>query len=93
MKLKQVLNMKKSSFILFIALLLTGRMSVAQNVMSLSLVDAIYIAQEHSPQAQAARHTYRSAYWNYRFYKANYLPSLTMTSNPTAPTYSSSKTN
>ena len=83
MKLKQVLNMKKSSFILFIALLLTGRMSVAQDVMSLSLVDAIYIAQENSPQAQAARHTYRSAYWNYRFYKANYLPSLTMTSNPT----------
>ena len=51
--------------------------------MSLTLDDAIRIAQEHSPQAQAARHTYRSAYWNYRFYKANYLPSLTMTSNPT----------
>ena len=62
MKLKQVLNMKKSSFILFIALLFTGRMSVAQDVMSLSLVDAIYIAQEHSPQAQAARQTSSTLY-------------------------------
>ena len=52
-------------------------------VIDLTLSQAIRIAQENSPEAQAARHTYRAAYWNYRFYKANYLPSLTMTSNPT----------
>ena len=44
---------------------------------------AIEIAQENSPEAQAARHTYRAAYWNYRFFRANYLPSVTLTSSPT----------
>ena len=43
---------------------------------------AIEIAQENSPEAEAARHTYRAAYWNYRFYKANYLPSVTLSSSP-----------
>ena len=54
-----------------------------QPAMDLTLEQAIEIAQENSPEAQAARHTYRSAYWNYRYYKANYLPSVTLTSNPT----------
>ncbi|MGL5546199.1 MAG: TolC family protein, partial [Tannerellaceae bacterium] len=35
-----------------------------------------------SLDAQAARHSYRAAYWNYRFYKANYLPSVTLSSSP-----------
>lgn len=42
--------------------------------MTLNLQRAIEIAQENSPEAQAARHTYRAAYWNYRFFQANYLP-------------------
>ncbi|MBO5381524.1 MAG: TolC family protein [Bacteroides sp.] len=75
--------MNKRYFLLILSILFIGRVSAQEAVMSLTLDDAIRIAQEHSPQAQAARHTYRSAYWNYRFYKANYLPSLTMTSNPT----------
>ena len=49
----------------------------------LTLQESIRIAQEHSPEAQAARHTYRAAYWNYRFFRANYLPSVTLTSSPT----------
>lgn len=75
--------MNKRYFLLILSILFIGRVSAQEAVMSLTLDDAIRIAQKHSPQAQAARHTYRSAYWNYRFYKANYLPSLTMTSNPT----------
>lgn len=75
--------MNKRYFLLILSILFIGRVSAQEAVMSLTLDDAIHIAQEHSPQAQAARHTYRSAYWNYRFYKANYLPSLTMTSSPT----------
>ncbi len=35
-----------------------------------------------SPDAQAARHSFRAAYWDYRAYKADFLPSLTLTSNP-----------
>ena len=38
-----------------------------QPAMDLTLEQAIEIAQENSPEAQAARHTYRSAYWNYRY--------------------------
>ncbi len=66
-----------------IATLLCALQAKAQEeTLSLTLSQAITIAQEHSPEAQAARHTYRAAYWNYRFYKANYLPSLTLTSSP-----------
>ena len=53
-----------------------------EETLSLTLGQAIEIAQQNSPEAKAARHTYRAAYWNHRFYKANYLPSLTLTSSP-----------
>ena len=67
-----------------LGLLLCAEMLAAQQpVMDLTLKQAIQIALDNSPEAQSARHAYRAAYWNYRFYKANYLPSLTMTSNPT----------
>lgn len=75
--------MNKTHLLLIFAFLLIGKLSAQQEPMNLTLTDAIRIAQQHSPEAQAARHTYRSAYWNYRFYKANYLPSLTLTSSPT----------
>lgn len=51
--------------------------------MDLTLQQAIETAQENSPEAQAARHTYRAAYWNFRFFRANYLPSVTLSSSPT----------
>ena len=63
-----------------IALLCTFQAQAQEETISLTLSQAIEIAQQHSPEAQVARHTYRASYWNYRFYKANYLPSLTLTS-------------
>ena len=57
-------------------------MAQGQESISLTLAEAIHIAQENSPEAEAARHSYCAAYWNYRFYKANYLPSLTMNASP-----------
>ena len=72
--------MKK--LIVIAALFLSGKTSAQEETMSLTLEQAIEIAQENSPEAEAARHTYRSAYWSYRFYKANYLPSVTLTSSP-----------
>ena len=68
---------------LLIALLCCGTVSAQEETLELTLAEAIGIAQENSPEAQAARHTYRAAYWNYRFYKANYLPSVTLSSSPT----------
>ena len=47
-----------------------------------TLSEAILQAQKASPEAQAARHTYRSAYWNYRSFRANYLPEVSLTSDP-----------
>ena len=68
--------------LIVIATLLNSIPTMAQNEeLNLTLSQAIEIAQQHSPEAQAARHTYRAAYWNYRFYKANYLPSVTLSSS------------
>lgn len=50
--------------------------------MRLTLQEAIGLAQKQSPDILVARHSFRSVYWNYCFYKANYLPSLTFTSTP-----------
>ena len=55
---------------------------LAQEVMELTLQQTIRHAQKQSPDAQSARHSFRSSYWNYRYYRANYLPNLTLTSNP-----------
>lgn len=59
-----------------------GQTSAQEESMSLTLGQAIEIAQANSPEAESARNTYRSAYWSYRFYKANYLPSVTLSSSP-----------
>lgn len=40
----------------------------------LTLKEVIKIAQEQSPDAQIAKHRFRRSYWQYRSYKANYLP-------------------
>ena len=48
----------------------------------LTLEKTIGIAREHSPYALVARHSFRSRYWNYCYFKANYRPSLTFTSTP-----------
>ena len=69
-------------WIVIVALFLVGKAWAQEESLSLTLSQAIEIAQENSPEAEAARHTYRSAYWSYRFYKANYLPSVTLTSSP-----------
>ena len=69
--------------ILFLACFFCASQALAQEeTMSLTLSQAIRIAQANSPEAESARNTYRSAYWSYRSYKANYLPSATLTSSP-----------
>jgi outer membrane protein TolC len=42
----------------------------------LSLSDVIYIAQQQSPDALIAKHRFRRSYWEYKTFKANYLPQL-----------------
>lgn len=50
----------------------------AQDTICLTLQEAVALARTQSPQAVAARHQYKAAYWNWRSFKAEYLPSLTL---------------
>jgi len=52
------------------------------SVLVLTLGKALDIAGRQSPDAVVARHSFRSQYWNYCYYKANYLPSLSFSSTP-----------
>lgn len=52
-----------------------------ERMIELSLAQTVEIARHQSPDAQTARHSFRSAYWNYRYYRANYLPALSMNTN------------
>ena len=48
----------------------------------LTLGDAVALAQRQSSDALAARHTLEAAEWSYRYYQANYLPSVSLSSSP-----------
>lgn len=54
----------------------------AAHAEKLTLDEAIRVAQAYSPEAQAAAHTYRAAYWSYRSFRANYLPEVNLVSSP-----------
>ncbi|MCF0190957.1 MAG: TolC family protein [Marinilabiliaceae bacterium] len=54
----------------------------ASDTIRLTLQEAIIRAHQNSPTAQSARHQFLAAYWNYRYFKANYLPSVRMTTSP-----------
>lgn len=51
-------------------------------VVELSLEETITKAQQQSPDAQTARHSFRSEHWNYQYHRANYLPVLNLAANP-----------
>ncbi len=66
-----------------IMILVSFRLSAAEaDSLRLGLEDVINMARQQSPAAQSARNTFLAAYWNYRYYKANYLPSVSLTSSP-----------
>ena len=69
------------TILLLSALSLTAGAQEKQ-VLTLTLDQVIRLAQGQSPSAVSARLNRESAEWNYRFYKANYLPSVTLTSSP-----------
>lgn len=51
-------------------------------VTTMTLQEVISKAQENSPSAQSAKHAFLAAEWQYKYYKANYLPSVTLSSSP-----------
>ncbi|MDL2227641.1 TolC family protein [Odoribacter sp. OttesenSCG-928-L07] len=48
----------------------------------LTLEDVIQIAQQQSPSAMSARHRFKNSYWQYRYFKANYMPQVSLYGNP-----------
>ena len=52
------------------------------DTLKLSVTSAIEIARSQSPDVLVAKHSFKSSYWNYCYYKANYKPTLTFTSTP-----------
>jgi len=53
-----------------------------EQVLTLTLKQAIELARQQSPDIIWVRHNFRSSYWNYIYHKANYKPSLIFSSNP-----------
>ena len=51
--------------------------------LNLTLGEAIALAQRQSNDALAAQHSLEAAEWSYRYYKANYLPAVSLSSSPT----------
>ena len=74
--------MKKIICILMVLAACSSAAATETDTLVLSLQDAIRLAQEQSPSAQSARNTFLAAYWNYRYFRANYLPSVTLSSAP-----------
>lgn len=56
------------------SLILVGQTEINR----LTLDDVIYIAKQQSPDALIAKHRFRRSYWQYRSYKASYLPSVSV---------------
>ena len=59
----------------------------SQDIKQLTLDEVIMLAAEQSPNALIAKHRFRSSYWQYRTFVAEYRPLLTF--NGTVPNYSS----
>jgi outer membrane protein TolC len=78
---------KKRSLLVLFAALLVPLLNVHGQTQPrvFTLEDAISIAQEQSPDALATRQTFRSSFWQYKSFRATYLPS--MGANATLPQF------
>ena len=83
-KILKMKNFLLSSLIVVIVLPSKG--IIAQDVKKLTFDEVIKLSEEQSPNALIAKHRFRSSYWEYRSYKAQFLPSLTLSG--TTPDFS-----
>ncbi|MFW6042991.1 MAG: TolC family protein [Marinilabiliaceae bacterium] len=56
----------------------------AQDSIRLNLEDAIRLAQSQSLQSLINKHDYLADYWQYKSFRADYLPEVSLNSNPVA---------
>src|SRR5450759_3472005 len=73
-------------FSLIVMLLASSKEIIAQELKKLTFDEVIKLSEEQSPNALIAKHRYRASYWMYRSFKAQYLPSLTLSG--TTPDFS-----
>jgi len=74
-------------YIVIVSLILTAVSLTAQEQptkYSLRLDEVVELAKTQSPMAIQARHQLRAAYFSFISYKANFLPKLTLTTQPTS---------
>lgn len=76
-------SLRAGSIISFalLALLVLVEPLHAQEKSQYILSEVILLAQEQSPDAQIARHRFKSSYWTFRNFRADYLPNLTLDGN------------
>jgi outer membrane protein TolC len=76
--------MMNKHLICVVFLLITALNLHSQETKSLTLTinEALDLARRQSPDVIAARHSFHAAYWNYRYFRANYLPSVSFSATP-----------
>ncbi len=52
------------------------RFDVSENPIYLSLSEVVFLAREQSPDALIAKHRFRRSYWEFRSFRAGYLPNI-----------------
>ncbi len=81
--------MKKSQLFPFIVLFLfSTNPGTAQELKKLTFEEVVKLAEDQSPNALIAKHRFRTSYWQYRSFKAQYLPSLRLSG--TTPDFNNS---
>lgn len=92
MLIEKTNKMMKKSFIsgVITLLIFTNFTVIGQTVRKLTLDEVVKIAEEQSPNALIAKNRFRSSYWQYRTFVAEYRPSLTL--DGTTPDYSNAYT-
>jgi outer membrane protein len=65
-------------FSLIVVLLFSTKKIFAQEVKKLTFEEVMKLAEEQSPNAMIAKHRFRSSYWQFRSYQAQFRPSLSL---------------
>ncbi|MDR1897465.1 MAG: TolC family protein [Prevotellaceae bacterium] len=75
---------------IFVLTTLSANTVSAQNNLSFTIDEVVELAKEQSPEGIQAKHSFRASYWQYRSYRAGFLPSLVFSS--TIPNFSRAMT-
>ncbi len=77
--IRQTINKIPPRFLfLFFSLLLFSSLRAEKDTLVLHLDDVVRLARENSIQSLTAENKMQTAYWQYRLYKANYRPTLSV---------------